>query len=430
MKKTNKLSWTTVQQKVNDLIPQDINPRKINEKQLSDLKKSLNKFNLVEIPAIDLDGKILAGHQRCRILKLLGRGEEIIDVRVPNRKLTDQESKEYLISSNALGGDWDFELLKSFDLDMLLDIGFDDVKLSKLWDEDKEKEEETFDIDSELKKIKNPITKTGDVVLLGKHRLICGDSTNVDVVNKLVNGKDVDLIICDLPYNQKLDYNKGVGGSKSNKNYGGKVNDSLSDNDYKEFVKKIMSNALSVSKKDIHSFFWCTDYYIWVFQTLYIELGLVNKRVLTWLKNNASPTPQIAFNRVTESCCYAIKGKPYLADNMNNLHEIVNVDIGTGNEMFENVNNLLLVKRLPSNKYEHPTEKPVELHHNIIKRCSKLNDIVLDLTAGSGSILIACEQLDRIAYICEMNPIFCDLIVRRYEKLTGKYAIYEKESQN
>src|ERR1035437_9465828 len=114
-----KLQWATVQKKVNGLIPQGINPRKINEKQMSDLKKSLQKYNLVEIPAVDTNGEILAGHQRVLALQLLGRGEEIIDVRQPNRKLTEKESKQYLIASNKLGGSWDFEALKSFDMELL-----------------------------------------------------------------------------------------------------------------------------------------------------------------------------------------------------------------------------------------------------------------------------------------------------------------------
>lgn len=95
------LQWTTVQRSITSLIPQAINPRQMSDKQMSDLKKSLKKYNLVEIPAIDLDGTILAGHQRIHVLKLLGRGEELIDVRIPNRKLTDSESKQYLIASNV-----------------------------------------------------------------------------------------------------------------------------------------------------------------------------------------------------------------------------------------------------------------------------------------------------------------------------------------
>ena len=107
-----KLQWCTVQRRVNDLIPQKINPRVITDKQMSDLKKSLQKYNLVEIPAVDSNGKILAGHQRIKALQLLGRGNELIDIRTPNRSLTEDESKQYLIASNALGGDWDFSSLK------------------------------------------------------------------------------------------------------------------------------------------------------------------------------------------------------------------------------------------------------------------------------------------------------------------------------
>lgn len=427
MNNTNKarLCWATISKKVNDLIPQELNPRKINDKQMSELKRSLKKFNLAEIPAIDLDGKILAGHQRVKALQLLGRGEELIDIRVPNRKLTDEESEEYLLASNKLGGEWDFDLLKSFDMDILEFAGFDKIELSKEWDSLPASKTEEFNVNAEIKNIHNPKTKLGDIISLGEHRLICGDSTCKETVKKLMNGNKASLINTDTPYNQKLDYNKGVGGNNSKKNYGGDVNDSLPDEVYKEFVRKIMENALDSSHEDVHAFFWCSDYYIWVFQTNYLELGLQNKRVLSWVKNNASPTPSVAFNRATESCCYAVRGKPYLNDTINNLNEIQNENIGTGNDLLENLHNLLLVKRLPTNKYQHPTEKNPEVHHSLLKRCSAHKDIVLDLTAGSGSILTSCHEIGRIAYMCEMNPIFCDVIVKRYESLTGMKAVYE-----
>ena len=124
---SKKLTWHTEVCMVDEMIPQTINPRTISDKQMSDLKKSLKKFGLAEIPAIDTDGKILAGHQRIKALQLLGRGSEKIDVRIPNRKLTKAEADQYLISSNKLGGDWDIEALKIFDLDLLSEAGFSDV---------------------------------------------------------------------------------------------------------------------------------------------------------------------------------------------------------------------------------------------------------------------------------------------------------------
>src|SRR3989339_1125794 len=144
-----KLIWQTEKRTVNDLLPYSKNPRSISDKQMADLKKSLRKFNLVEIPAIDLDDKIIAGHQRVRALQLLGRGEELIEVRIPNRKLTQEEYDQYLITSNAVGGDWDFEKLKSFDLEMLTDIGFDKSELADIWDEHLEAEDDGFDVDTE-----------------------------------------------------------------------------------------------------------------------------------------------------------------------------------------------------------------------------------------------------------------------------------------
>ena len=318
--------------------------------------------------------------------------------------------------------------MKSFDLSVLEFAGFDKVELSKEWDFLPKPKVIDFDTVKEIAEIKNPKTKLGDRILLGSHVLICGDSTSPEIVKRLMNGKKADVIDVDMPYNQKLDYNKGVGGNKSNRNYGGDIDDNLSDSDYKEFARKLMQNAIDNSKKDVHAFFWCSDYYIWIFQTLYIQLGIANKRVLSWVKNGMSPTPGVAFNRATESCCYGIKDKPYLSSNIYNLHEIVNEDIGTGNDLLDNIHNLILVKRLPSNKYNHPTEKNYKVHENILKRCSKVGDIVLDLTAGSGSILTACEELGRFAYMCELNPIFCDVIVKRYELLTNQKAVYESKS--
>ena len=118
--KTNRLVWRTEQRKVSDLIPNPQNPRKMSEKQAEELKKSVEKFNLAEIPAINTDNKIVAGHMRVATLQLLGRGDEVIDVRVPSRKLTDKEYREYLLRSNQNRGDWDWDVLaNSFDINEL-----------------------------------------------------------------------------------------------------------------------------------------------------------------------------------------------------------------------------------------------------------------------------------------------------------------------
>lgn len=422
-----KLQWYTVQRKVSDLVSQDVNPRVITDKQMSDLKKSLKKYNLVEIPAIDLNGKILAGHQRITALKLLNRGNEMIDVRVPNRQLTEKEAKQYLIASNAIGGDWHFESLKSFDLDILMDAGFDQIQLAKFWDEEKEVIDDSFDIEKEIKKIRIPKTKLGNVIRLGQHKIICGDSTKSETIKKLFGKEKTSMIYSDPIYNLNINYNGGIGG---NKDYGGNVDDSRSFEEYKTFIKNSLITALSVSIPDIHVFYWCDQIYIGLIQDVYRNLGINNKRVCLWLKNNQNPVPTVAFNKVYEPVVYGIRGKPYLAESITNLNEVLNKEFGTGNDLLNQVDNFLDVwtaKRLSAKDYEHATSKPPQLHEKAIKRCTKPGDIILDSFLGSGSTLLAGEQLGRRVYGCELEPLFCDLIVKRYEIFTGKKAIYEKE---
>lgn len=418
-----KLTWTTVQKRVDDLIPQEVNPRIITDKQMSDLKRSLKKFNLVEVPAIERNGKILAGHQRIKALQLLGRGEELIDVRVPNRKLTKKEADEYLIASNKLGGDWDFDLLKSFDFDTLEFAGFDPIEIGKLLDIDKEVPEEDFDVEKELKKIKDPKTKLGDIIVLGNHRVLCGDSTDKENLKKLLGSHKASMIYSDPVYNIDIDYDGGVGGKKD---YGGNVNDTRSYDEYKQFLKDSMEAALNVSSKAVHVFYWCDQVYIGVVQELYRSLGIANKRVCLWLKNNQNPVPTVAFNKVYEPVVYGVRGKPYLSD-IKNLNEVLNKELGTGNNLLDEINDIWMAKRLAAKDYEHATSKPPQLHEKAIKRCTKPNDIILDSFLGSGSTLIAGESLGRRVYGCELEPAFCDLIVRRWEKLTGRKAVYEKD---
>ncbi len=421
MKKLN-LVWHTETRRVNDLVPYEKNPRTMSDKQLKDLKRSLKKFNLVEIPAIDTDNQVVAGHQRLKVLQLLGRGEELIECRVPNRKLTKEEFEQYLIASNAVSGDWDIEKLKSFDIDLLLSSGFDETELGDLWKENLETEDDGFDVEKELAQIKKPKTKIGDVFALGNHKLICGDATNPVTLKKIFGKERASAIYSDPVYNIKIDYSGGIGGKQ---NYGGNVNDNRTDSEYKEFLKKSLVNALQVAKDDTHVFYWCDESYVWLLQGLYRELGIENKRVCLWVKNSQNPTPGVAFNKCYEPCAYGVRGKPHIAKGIDNLNEVMNKEVGTGNQMIEDILDLLniwLVKRLSGKSYEHATAKPPTLHEKAIRRCTRPGDIILDSFGGSGSTMVAAEQLKRRAFLVELEPAFCDLIIRRYEKLTKKKA--------
>jgi DNA modification methylase len=422
MKKTQ---WRTVQRKVNELVPQTMNPRKITGGQMASLKKSLKKYNLAEVPAINVDNKILAGHQRVEALKLLGRADEIIDVRIPNRKLSDEEAKQYLIASNALGGTWNFESLKTFDLDFLLTCGFDKVELSKFWDEDNETKTDSFDVEKELKKITKPKTKLGDIITLGQHKIICADSTKPENLKRLLGKEKVSMIYGDPVYNLNIDYNAGIGGDRE---FGGNVNDSRTFEEYKTFIQESLSSALSVSNPDVHVFYYCDQTYIGVIQDIYRSLGITNRRVCIWLKNNQSPVPKVAFGKVYEPCVYGTLGKPYLAESITNLNEVINKEFSTGNNLhieFKEFIDVWANKRLSAKDYEHATSKPIDLHEKAIKRCSRPGDIILDSFLGSGSTLLAGEQLGRKVYGCELEPRYCDLIIKRFEAFTGVKAVIE-----
>ena len=424
MQNIPKLFWITEKRRVKDLIPFDKNPRILSDSQKQKLKQSIKKFNLVEIPVLDKDNTIISGNQRIKVLLLLNRSDEEIDVRIPNRKLTKEEIEEYNLKSNLHNGEWDFEALKSFEIETLMYAGFSDNDLSKIWDSTLETENDNFDTEKELEKIKISKTKLGDIIQLGQHLLVCADSTDPKVIEKLSKEKVVDMIYSDPPYNISLDYNKGIGGKGK---YGGQTNDNKSEAEYIEFLRKILKNGLSITKENANCFLWNDECNIGLVQSLFKELGIENKRVCLWVKNGFNPTPNIAFNKCFETCIYGTIGKPYLSDSLKNLNEIMNKEIGSGNRTIDDILdiiNIWLVKRLSGEKMEHPTEKPPTLHEKAIRRCTKVGDTILDLCAGSGSLMVACEQLKRKCLMVEIEPIFCDLIISRYKQLTGKEVEY------
>lgn len=419
-----KLKWHTEFRKVKDMVRYEKNPRTLSESQLEGLKRSLKKYNLAELPAVNTDGMVVAGNQRILALSLLDRGDEKIEVRVPNRPLSEKEFKDYLLTSNRSGGEWDWSKLSSeFNIDELLTAGFDSTDFSKIFDDNLEVQDDGFDEEKELEKAKDTKIKIGDRFLLGRHHLLCADATNLENVKKLMGKVKVHMLDIDTPYNIGLSYNKGVGGKGK---YGGKTDDNKSEKKYTEFLRKIIQNGLSVTNPDTHIFMWCDERWVWLLQTLYQELGIKSKRLCIWLKDNASPTPKVAFNKVTEFCVYGTVGSPWLNEGLKNLNEIQNKEVSTGNRLSDDILDLLniwMVKRLPGISYEHPTQKNPTLHEKALRRCTRPGDVVLDLTAGSGSILSACEQLKRTAYLCEIEPVFCQVIINRFKKISNEKVI-------
>lgn len=417
----NKDNLKVEQVDISLLKPAEYNPRRLTAKQEETLTKSIKKYKLLDPIVVNKfkgrENIIISGHQRMKVAQKLGYKE----VPVVFVTLSLDKEKELNLLMNKAHGEWDFELLKQFDIEMLLDTGFDDSDLSDIWDEHLETEDDNFNTEKELKEIKKTNIKLGDMFQLGSSRLICGDSTDSEIIKKLTGEEKVDMILSDPPFNIGLDYSKGIGKTK---NYGGVVDDNKGKTKYREFIKKSITNGLFVSKKDLHCFYYCDPLSIGMIQGLYEELGITNKRVAMWIKNNQNPTPQIAFNRMYEPVVYGIVNKPYLST-IKNTSEIMNKEIENGNRTIDDILDMIdiwLVKRLPATQYEHPTEKSPTLHEKALRRCTKINDVVLDLFAGSGSTLIACEQLKRRCYTAEINPIFCQLTINRYEKYANKKA--------
>ena len=414
------------------LQPAAYNPRTCSVEALRQLKESITRFGTVDpIIANSAPGRIgvvIGGHMRLKAAKELGHKTiPVVYVDIPNL----EREKELNLRLNKNTGEWDFEKLKSFDLGLLTDVGFSDDELSDMWAKNLEAEDDDFDEEKELAEIKVPQTKLGDIIVMGQHKLICGDSTDPAVLKKLFGNDKASMIYSDPVYNLKINYSAGLGGKK---NYGGHVNDNRTDAEYKEFLKKSVACALSVAKPDVHCFYWSDQTYIGFVQDIYRELGIANKRVCLWLKNGQNPVPSVAFSKCYEPCTYGVRGKPYIAPNLQNLNEVLNKEMTTGNGLLEEALDHLdmwMVKRLSGKNYEHATSKPPKLHGKAIRRCTKPNEIILDSFSGSGSTMIAAEQLKRRVYAVELEPAFCDLVMKRYEKLTGNKAkiIYEKNKK-
>lgn len=432
MKHRNKESdgekFSIVHVPVELLNPAEYNPRKHTPKQIENLKESIRKYGLID-PIIvnnhpDRSNVVIGWHFRLKVAKELNMHE----VPVIYLSLALEQEKELNLRLNQNTWEWDFELLKDFDMWLLLDIGFDNSELSNIWDDMLWVEEDGFDTEKELEAAIAPIVKLGDIYALWNHRIMCGDATDEGDVKNLVDSlwdalQAISMLYYDPPYNIWLDYSKWL---SSRKNYGAKnTDDTKSREEYHVFLEKALSNGLRYSGSDTHIFAWCDPNAIGSLQSLYESLGILPRRVCLWIKNNMNLTPNIAFNRSYEPCVYGTKGKPYISNEFKNLHEVLDKEVWVGNGALDNIADLFdiwLAKRLLVVEYEHPTEKPPTLHEKPLKRCTRAGDIVMDLFGWSGSTLIACEQLKRTSFIMEHEPIFIDLIIRRYEKLTGNKA--------
>ena len=402
---------------IDELRPAPYNPRTHTDIDAEHLTASIDTFGPVEPLVVNIAPKrkniIIGGHFRLEVFRKLGYKEvPVIYVHIPDIK----REKELNLRLNRNVGRWDLEKLSNlFETEFLLKAGFDDTDLSSIWDDALMTADDAFDVEAAIKEIKKPKSKIGDLYDLAGHRLLCGDSTDLKTPARLVGKNSIDMLYDDPPYNISLDYSAGV----SNKmHYGGKTKDNKSDAEYREFLRQTLANGLSVCKPDCHVFTYCDQRYIGTLQSLYPELCIDFKRVALWIKNNFNMTPQVAFNKCYEPVIYGTRGKPYLSPRAQNFTEILNKEISNGNRTIDDIMDMIdifLCKRLPTTDYEHPTAKNPTLHERPLRRCTKPGDTVLDLFGGSGSTLIAAHQMKRRCFLVEWDPVFVDVILRRFE---------------
>lgn len=379
---------------INNLKPYKNNAKVHTPEQIEQIKKSIQEFGMNDPIAVwGKDNLIVEGHGRLEALKQLGYNE-VDCIRLDH--LTDEERKAYTLAHNKLtmNTDFDFDILNE-ELEDITDIDMSDFGFDlDFEDEEKEVVEDEFDIDSNIPE--EPKAKYGDIYQLGKHRLMCGDSTKEDDVRKLCNNNLIDLFLTDPPYN--VDYTgKTADALKIN-------NDKMKESDFRVFLKEAFRNANEVMKPGACFYIWHADSEGYNFRGACFDIGWKVRQCLIWRKNSLVMGRQ-DYQWQHEPCLYGWKdGASHLWASDRKQTTILDFD-------------------RPTRSAEHPTMKPISLFDYQIRNNTKGNDIVLDLFAGSGTTIIACEQNNRIAYGMELDPKYVDVIIKRYEDFTGRKAI-------
>jgi DNA modification methylase len=391
-----KLTWHTEQRRAGDLTRWEKNPRKMSEKDKADLHESFSRFDYVEIVIINTDNRLIGGHQRHAEMEATGRLDEVIDVRVPNRKLTEKEFSELAIRLNKNRGQWDEDLLGSyFDMEDLKGWGFEEEELGKIYDGLVEVADDEFDFDAELEKVTVPVTQNGDVYLLGDHKLLCGDCRLPENWIILMAGTLANLQLTDPPYN--VDYTGGTADKLKI------ANDKMSDADFLQFLTDSFTASNEALSKGAASYIFHSDSEGINFRKAFTDAGNKLAQCLIWVKNSIVMGRQ-DYQWQHEPILYGWKkGGPHKWYSDRKQSTVLNFD-------------------RPFRSEDHPTMKPIELVGYLMQNSSRINQIVIDGFVGSGTTIVTAEQLKRICYAMEMDPRCCDVIVKRWELLTGKKA--------
>jgi len=372
---------------IDKLIPYHNNPRK--NQAVNKVASSLKEYGFQQPIVTDKDLVLIVGHTRLLAAKKLGLSK----VPVLVADLSEAKAKAYRIADNRLNEDseWDIDLLtleisdlleQNYELDLL---GFDANELDKFLTNE---EEYLTDEDEVPPEPKEATSVLGDVWLLGNHRVMCGDSTSIDAIDELMENQKADMVFTDPPYNVAFNGRSGK--------FDVILNDNLSSVDFEEFIKNWLQ-VFYIHKPN--SYYICCN---WAFYGI-LQKELNPKTCIVWAKN-----------------VFGL-GKGY-----RHQHEFILFD-GLIDPSITNESDLWQIKK--DSKYQHPTQKPTALAERAINNSTKINNLILDYFGGSGSTLIACEKTNRKARLMELDPIYVDVIIQRWQDFTGKKAIHEKTNK-
>lgn len=394
---------------ISGINPAPYNPRKDlkkGDREYQKLKKSIEEFDLVE-PLVwnKRTGNLVGGHQRFKIIRD-ELGHETVQVAVVD--FDEKKEKALNVALNKISGDWDLPKLKdllvelddgSFDISL---TGFDELELKDLIDYEGKVGLTDDDAVPDVPKPSQVKTERGDIYQIGNHRLMCGDAIKVDDINALMDGRQADMVFTDPPYN--VDYE---GYTEDNLKI---KNDKMSDEDFIDFLNDTFASYRMASKDGVSLYVCHPMFFQREFQNAIEKAGFKVRCQIIWAKN----TFAWGFGRYKwqhEPIFYGyVEGEsdPWYGDKSQST---------------------LWQENKPSANRLHPTMKPVELVLRAITNSSKSGDVILDLFGGSGTTMIAAEKTNRNAYLMELDPAYCDVIVERWENFTGKKASVLKREE-
>ena len=417
-----------IERAVDTLKPYARNARTHSKKQLKQIASSIERFGFVNPVLIGDDDSIIAGHGRVEAAKLLGR-KTVPTLEISH--LSDAERRAYILADNklALNAGWDNELL-ALELQGLLDddfdlelTGFNIAEIDFIIEDAASANPDASDpADDDVPDIDGPaVTRMGDLWLLGSHKLICGDAQDGESFHRLVGNEQVDLLFTDPPYNVKIDGNVCGLGSVKHREFAF-ASGEMSEDEFTGFLRTTLGNASSIMRDGAIAYV-CMDWrhmgeMLAAGKSAFTEL----KNLVVWNKTNGGMG---AFYRSKHELIFVFKqGR---APHTNSF------GLGETGRYRTNVWDYAGISSISSSRGDelamHPTVKPVAMIADAIKDCSRRGEIILDCFAGSGSTLIAAEKTGRRARLIEFDPIYCDTIIRRWEKHSGKRVILAETGQ-